>query len=102
MTAPQITVGALVELQTDEHGFIGETDAFAMCRHVEADGAPATVFIRGALKSAKASTGAARQVGAALATASRIDIIGNGPGLVEWAGLVQHHAAEERSFRAAS
>lgn len=102
MTAPQITVGALVELRTDEHGFIDEAGAYRACRAVDPADVPATVLIHGVLKSAEASTGAARQVGAALATASRIDIAGNGPGLVEWAGLVQQHAAEERTFRAAS
>ncbi|MEV4001014.1 hypothetical protein [Actinomadura sp. NPDC049753] len=102
MTTPSITVGALVELQVDRYGFLDEADAFRACAAVDADRAPATVLIHGILRSADASTGAARQVGAALAVASRIDILGNGPGLVAWADLVQRHAAEERSFRAAS
>lgn len=99
---PVIQVGALIELQTDSHGFIDEALTFAACRSVDADGTTATVLIHGALMSADASVGAARQVGAALATATRIEVLGNGPGVVEWAGLVQQYATEERGFRAAS
>lgn len=99
MSAPIIQVGALVELQTDRHGFLDETAAYAACRAADADNAPAAVLIHGVLRSAKASTGAARQVGAALATAARIDVYGNGPGVVEWASLVQAAASQERQFR---
>lgn len=99
MSTPIIQVVALIELQVDRHGFLDEADAYAACRAVDADDAPATVLIHGVLLSAEASTGAARQVGAALATAVRIDVLGNGPAVVAWAGLVQGFAAEERRFR---
>lgn len=102
MSAPVIQVGALIELQADGHGFLDETHAYRACAAVDADNAPATVLIHGVLKSAEGSTGAARQVGAALATATRVDVLGNGPAVVEFAGLVQRFATEERGFRAAS
>lgn len=102
MNAPAIQVGALIELQTDSHGFLDETLAYQACRSVDADGAHAMVLVHGALHYADTSVGAARQVGAALATAARIEIFGNGPGVVAWAGRVQEFAAEERRFRALS
>ncbi|WP_141581265.1 hypothetical protein [Actinomadura sp. WMMA1423] len=100
MRAPAIQVGALIELQVDRHGFVDETAANRACAAVDADGGLATVLIHGVLRSADASASAARQVGAALATAARIDVLGNGPAVVAWAALVQGFAAEERSFRA--
>ncbi|MFI0484861.1 hypothetical protein [Actinomadura sp. 9N215] len=99
MSAPEITVGALVELQVDRHGFLSEMDAYAACAAVDAHDAPATVLIRGVLRSAEASAGAARQVGAALATAARIDVLGNGPAVAEWADRVRAAAAEEIQLR---
>lgn len=102
MTGPRISVGALIELQVDDRGFLNERTTYQATRRIDATGAPAVVVIRGDLDAAAASAGAARQIGAALATAERIDVLGSGPGLVEFAAMIRDAAAEERAFRAAS
>jgi hypothetical protein len=99
MTAPRIILGTLVELTADLAGFLTEDDAREATRGVDADNGPALVLIGGVLLHGASSAAAARHVGAALATAERIDIRGKGPGLSDFARLVQAAAIEERAFR---
>ncbi|MBA9002035.1 hypothetical protein [Thermomonospora cellulosilytica] len=94
MTGPAVTIGALVELQADAHGFIDAHDAHEACRAVDAAHGPALVLVHGPLLAPPAASAEAiRIVGAALWDAASIAVHGNGPHVAEVA------AAEERAFR---
>lgn len=99
--APKVTVGALIEVEATEHGWIGREAAYLACRGVWAVGSGAAVLVRGPIFSAPASAEAARVIGASLAEADDITVWANGPGALDFAAAVQAAAVEERAFRAA-
>ncbi|MFG2002317.1 hypothetical protein ACGFNU_24505 [Spirillospora sp. NPDC048911] len=100
MNAPVLQVGTLIELQASRDGFLAERDVYQTCFGLAATSGPAVVLIRGQVSSGNASAGAARHLGAALADADDITVLGSGPGQLDFAALVQAAAVEECSFRA--
>lgn len=101
MTAPEISVCGLVEVETDDLGWVTREAASGVYEAFPGGSGRVTVIVRGSIPSvaaARASAHGAYILGCALADAREITFLANGAGATEFAALVQAAVAKERAM----